>query len=330
MKNVASLLIATQGGMRRLEMESLCAARRIADGLAGTVTAVILGKAEPSWAAEAAAWGADRVARAENAALGEYQAELLVEAAKQACVELKADVCLVPGTTYGIEMGAVLAQRLGAAIVTDVTQAAAEPGVVKLTKPVYGGKAVSELEAREGPLVIAMRARSVALAEKKEGAQAETLSLDVKLDGNLAKSAVVERKSEDSGGARLEDARVIVSGGRGIGGPEGFKLLEELAALLGGTVGASRAACDLGWVPASWQIGQTGKKVAPDLYLAVGISGASQHLAGIAGAKQIVAVNRDEKAPIFEAAQAGVVEDYKALIPALIEAVKKQKASQGT
>jgi electron transfer flavoprotein alpha subunit len=329
MKNVVALLIAAPGGLRRTEAEVLSAGRRLADGLGGTLAAVILGTAEASWDGDAAAYGADRVLRVEHAALAEYQAELMVEAAQSACAALQAEVCLAPSTTYGLEMAPVLAQKLGAAVVTDVIAASGESGQVKITKPVYGGKANSELIARKAPLVLVMRARSVAVLEKKAGAAADTSKLDVQLDATLAKSRIVERKQEASAGVRLEDARIIISGGRGLGGPDGFKLLEELAALLGGTVGASRAACDQGWVPASWQIGQTGKKVAPELYLAVGISGASQHLVGISGAKHIVAVNKDEKAPIFEASEAGVVEDYRTMIPALIEAVKKHRAAEG-
>ena len=331
MKNVVALMIAVPGSLRRTEVEVLSAARRLADGLGGTVTAVILGAADASWNADAAACGAERVARVEHAALGSYQAELAVEAARQACVALQAEVCFVPSSTYGLELAPVLAQKLGAAMVADVTAVSGNEatGAVKITKPVYGGKANSELIAKQAPLVLAMRSRSVAPVEKKAGAAAAVTRLDVQLDAALAKSTIVERKAEAAGGARLEDARIIVSGGRGLGGREGFALLEELAGLLGGSVGASRAACDQGWVPASWQIGQTGKKVAPELYLAVGISGASQHLVGIGGAKHIVAVNKDEKAPIFQAAEAGVVEDFKTFIPALIQAVKKHKAAEG-
>lgn len=329
MKNVVALMSAVPGGLRRTEAEVLSAGRRLADGLGGTLTAVLLGPAETSCDGDAAAYGAERVVRVEHAALAEYQAEMMMEAARQACAALQAEVCLVPSSTYGLEMAPVLAQKLGAAVVTDVIRASGEAGQVKITKPVYGGKANAELIARRAPLVLAMRARSVALLEKKTGTAAEASKLEVRLDAGLAKSRIVERKPEATGGMRLEDARVIISGGRGMGGPEGFKVLEELAGLLGGTVGASRAACDQGWVPASWQIGQTGKKVAPDLYVAVGISGASQHLVGISGAKHVVAVNKDEKAPIFEAAEAGVVEDYRTMIPALIEAVKKHRAAEG-
>lgn len=328
MKNVVALLIAMPGRLRRTEAEVLSAARRLADGLTGTLTTVILGAADDSWNADAAAYGADRVARVEHVALSNYQAELMIEAARQVCASLKADVCFLPSSTYGFEVAPVLAQKLDAAVVSDVVAAEgdAASGHIKITKPVYGGKANSVLIARQAPLVLAMRARSVAPADKKSGATAEVAKIDAQLDAALAKTKITERKTEAGSGARLEDARIIVSGGRGLGGREGFVLLNELAGLMNGAVGASRAACDQGWVPASWQIGQTGKKVAPDLYLAVGISGASQHLVGIGGAKHIVAINKDDKAPIFQAAEVGVVDDFKTFVPALIQAVKRHKA----
>jgi electron transfer flavoprotein alpha subunit len=167
--------------------------------------------------------------------------------------------------------------------------------------------------------------RSVTPGEKKEGATGEIRTIAAPM--LRPRTEILERKTEDAGcGPKLEDARIIVSGGRGLGNKENFVHLEELARILGGSVGASRAACDQGWVPASLQIGQTGKKVAPDLYLAVGISGASQHLVGIAGARHIVAVNKDAKAPIFQVAALGVVDEWQALLPKLADALKEHKA----
>jgi electron transfer flavoprotein alpha subunit len=172
--------------------------------------------------------------------------------------------------------------------------------------------------------------RSVDPLQPQEGASGEVIEIPVNVRPSTGTWRLIERNLEKSGGPRLEDARIIVSGGRGMGGKENFSCLAELGDVLGAALGASRAAVDLGWVPSTWQIGQTGKKVAPELYVAVGISGASQHMVGIAAAKHIVAINKDEKAPIFQMAELGVAEDYKVFIPKLIEALKKHKTSATT
>jgi electron transfer flavoprotein alpha subunit len=328
MKNVVALLIAAPGRLRRSDMEVLSASRRLADSLGTSLIAVIIGAADESWNADTAAYGADRIFRIDNAALGSYQAELIIEASRQACIALDAKICLLPSSTRGLEIAPVVAQKLTAAVVVDVVEVEGDSasGHVKITKPVYGGKANSVLIARQPPVLLVMRPRSVALLDRRSGVSAEVQKISVQLDVAKAKSKITTHESETGTGVRLEDARVIVSGGRGLGSREGFAMLHELAALLNGAVGASRAACDQGWVPASCQIGQTGKKVAPDLYLAIGISGASQHLVGIANAKHVVAINTDQNAPIFRTAEIGIVGDYKTLIPSLIGAVKKRKA----
>ena len=175
--------------------------------------------------------------------------------------------------------------------------------------------------ARRAPVVVTARPGAFEPAEETGGAElaAEARPVQVPTDAVRLR----ERVAAERAGPRLEEARVVVSGGRGIGGPEGFRLLEELARVLGGAVGASLAAVDEGWVPPDLQVGQTGKVVSPDVYFAVGISGASQHLAGIAGAKAVVAINKDPHAPIFEAARFGVVMDWRRFVPALIEECRK-------
>jgi electron transfer flavoprotein alpha subunit len=327
MQNVLAILIGSGGGFGRTEIELLSAGRRLAQQLGGDLAAAILGRVPDTWNDECFAYGADKVLR--TSGIDNYQNEAYSAAAHQVAKVASADVVLLPSTTYALEVAPVLAYRLGASVILDCIALEGADGTVKITKPVYGGKANSELIARKPPVVVAMRMRSVAPAEQQENRRGEVATIDVDLSSVRARTKIIERQVEESANARLEDARIIVSGGRGIGGKENFARLDELARVLGGTVGASRAACDLGWVPATLQIGQTGKKVAPDLYLAVGISGASQHLVGIAGAKHIVAINTDPKSPIFQVAEVGVVDDWKTFLPKLTEALKQSKAAGG-
>ncbi|NIV28321.1 MAG: electron transfer flavoprotein subunit alpha/FixB family protein [Anaerolineae bacterium] len=328
MKRVLAVLVSNGGALGRTEVEALSAARRVAESLEGSLTAALVGPVEEPWREAAFAYGAHRVLEAKNGLLSSYQAHLVATAVEQAYHTAQAEVILFPSSTYGLEVAPLLGYRIGAGVVLDCVdlRGEAQTGHVRLTKPVYGGKANWELLAKQGPIVVAMRSRSVEPLPRDPSRRGEVQALEVNLDGQPQRSQVVERQGEESEAQRLEDAPIIVSGGRGVGGKENFASLQELARELGGTLGASRAACDLGWVPASWQIGQTGKKVAPDLYVAVGISGASQHMVGLAGAKHIVAINKDPKAPIFRQAELGVVEDYRAFVPAFIEALRRQKS----
>jgi electron transfer flavoprotein alpha subunit len=327
MRNVLAILIAAKTLPGRTEVEVISAGKRLRDELGGSLTAAIVGPADSSCAKLAFQYGADRAVTTNHTLLNEYQPELLVAALQQICEATQAEMILFPGTTYGLEVAPLLGYKIGASVILDcVSIHGNEENNMAVVKPVYGGKANWGLLVKKPPVVAALRARSVEPGQPQQDKTGEVTELEIKLEAALARSRIIERKIEESGGQRLEDARMIVSGGRGIGGSENFASLEELARELGGTVGASRAACDLGWVPASWQIGQTGKKVAPDLYLAIGISGASQHMVGVTGAKHVVAINKDAKAPIFQAAELGVVEDYRKFVPAFLQALKQHKA----
>jgi electron transfer flavoprotein alpha subunit len=300
------------------------AGRSLADRLGGRLRAVVVGAGGGALAAEVARF-CDAVVVADQAELAEYQPETCLSALARLCAGLRPRAVLLANDTYSQEITPRLAHRLGGSAVGDGVEVRAEegaPGVVRVVRQVYGGKAQAVIELRRAPAVVWLRARSFAPAPARaEAGEVTRAALDLQAD---ARTRVVERRREEQGEARLEEARVIVSGGRGIGGPEGFETeLRPLAELLGAQMAASRAACDAGWVPPTWQVGQTGKKVAPELYLAIAITGASQHMAGISEAKTIAAINTDPEAPIFKHCRFGIVEDYRKVVPLLREKLKK-------
>ncbi|MBD0369678.1 MAG: electron transfer flavoprotein subunit alpha/FixB family protein [Pyrinomonadaceae bacterium] len=294
------------------------AGRRLADELGGQLRAVILGSEAESLALEIARVS-DAVTVADQAELAEYQPETCLNALVELCGEaLEARAVLLANDTYSQEIAPRLAYRLGGSAVGDGVEVSARGEHLRVSRQVYGGKAQAVIELKRRPAVVWLRARSFAPPAHRETPGAITrAALDIKPD---ERTRIVERKRETGGEARLEEARVIVSGGRGIGGPEPFETeLKPLAELLGAQMAASRAACDAGWVPPTWQIGQTGKKVTPDLYLAIAITGASQHMAGISEAKTIAAINTDPDAPIFKHSRFGIVADYRQVVPLLRE-----------
>ncbi|MCA1617721.1 MAG: electron transfer flavoprotein subunit alpha/FixB family protein [Acidobacteria bacterium] len=294
------------------------AGRRLAVELGGSLRAVVVGEGAQALAPEVARV-ADEVTVADQPGLAEYQPETCLTALAELCGTRRPRAVLLAGDTYSQETAPRLAHRLGGSAAGDCVEVRVAPGgMVRVSRQVYGGKAQAVLELKRSPAVVWLRARSFTPAPARAEAGAVTrAALNVRPD---TRARVVERGREESGEARLEEARVIVSGGRGIGGPEPFESeLKPLAELLGAQLAASRAACDAGWVPPTWQVGQTGKKVTPELYLAVAITGASQHMAGISEAKTIAAINTDPDAPIFKHCRFGIVEDYRKVVPLLRE-----------
>ncbi|BAS26085.1 electron transfer flavoprotein subunit alpha/FixB family protein [Limnochorda pilosa] len=311
-------------GIGRPGREVLGLARRLADGGApGPVVAGIAGPGAAQAAAEAVGLGADRVVavtgRGETADRTLLLRDLLAAWERAGG---NAGWVLVPGDDAGRELAPRLAFRLNAGVVTDAVQVAWEGGRLETRRPVYGGKAVAALalQGQVGVIQVKDRAFDAAEPDPARTGQAE----EIPAEGGSPRMKVVEQVREEVEGIPMEEAPVVVAGGRGMGGPEPFQTeLNELARILGGAVGASLAAVDAGWVPPSYQVGQTGKSVAPNLYVAVGISGASQHVAGIAGAKHVVAINKDAEAPIFRVAELGLVGDWKEVLPAFIQAVRE-------
>ena len=233
------------------------------------------------------------------------------------------DLVLLGATQNGRDLGARLAARLGRAYAADVTEIAAQGGSLEITRPMYAGKVRARMRVPL-PAVVSIRPGAMRL---REGAPAPQVT-KIEADAAAEKLTFTKFAAVASGGKRvsLAEARVVVSGGRGLKGPEHWNLVEELADALGGAVGASRAVTDAGWRPNEEQVGQTGKTVTPDLYVALGISGAIQHLAGMTSSKVIVAVNKDPDADIFKVADYGVVADVFEFVPAFTEAVKKVRA----
>lgn len=311
-----------QGELSRDSLEIIGAGKSIAAELNAGLAAAVIGAETGALCAAAGEYGASKVYAVQDAALAQYYGEGYLAALEAVCRECAPDVVLFVTNALGRELAPRLARRLGKAALVDCLSFSVENATGRLlfTKPVFGGKAMAQVSLPDAPAVVALRRRSF---EPAQPAPVDTEIIQVKpasIPPNPFK--LIERVEEQEAGVRLEDARVVVSGGQGLGGPENFALLEELAGLLGGAVGASRVAVDNGWVSSAKQVGQTGKIVAPDIYLAVGISGACQHLAGCSGAKVIVAINTDPEAPIFGAARLGVVGDYKDVLPPLIEKVK--------
>ena len=287
---------------------------------AGPVSAMLLGSGVEGGASKIS--GVEKVYVVDSPALAEYTNEAYTEAAAAVAKQADHAIILLGQTNIGRDLGPALAYKLDTAVAMDTIALEMKDGKLHTTRPAYGGNARAVNSFAGTPAVATVRPKSQDAAEG--GSAGEVVKVDFTPANVRAK--VIDRKVATAEGVRLEDADVVVTGGRGLGGPEGFEGIEELAHILGGAVGASRAVADLGWRPVAEQVGLTGKVVSPTVYIAVAVSGASQHMAGCSGSKNIVAINKDPDANIFKAARFGIVGDYKQVLPAFIEAVKKVKA----
>ncbi|GAB4472883.1 MAG: electron transfer flavoprotein subunit alpha [Anaerolineae bacterium] len=311
------------GKAANVSWEALGLGRRLADGLGEGLTALVFGTNAAALGQEAVQRGADKAIVCEDATLKDFRLEPYAALLSKLAAERGPKIILAGSSTAAADMMAAAAVDLEAGLISDVAEAALVDGVVHATVPVYSGKLLAKVLVPEGIQMITVRARAFPAAEADAGRGGEIEQVAAALAEDAISTKVVG--FESAGGAvSLTDAAIIVSGGRGVGGPEGFEPIRALADALGAAVGASRAVVDAGWIPYEHQVGQTGKVVSPDLYIACGISGAVQHQAGMRTSKVIVAINKDPEAPIFKLAHFGIVDDLFAVVPALTEAVKQK------
>jgi len=314
------------GKLASITLELLGAGRKLANEMGQELGLLLIGNGVSGLAQEGIAFGADKVYVADAASLTQYNSDAYTAIAANLCRKLLPNVLLLGQTDIGRDMAPRLAGRLQGGLATDCVGLAIDPATKLLTatRPVFGGNALATVVCRNArPQMATVRSRTMAPAERDAARKGEVVTLDVGIDAAAIKVKVVEQVEEKAEGVKLEDAQVVVSGGRGIGSKQSFDLLWELAKLFDGAVGGTRASCEEGWLPMSRQIGQTGKIVSPKLYFAIALSGAMQHVAGCTGAKTIVAINKDPDANIFKVAHFGIVGDYKEAVPAMISKFKE-------
>ncbi|WP_100373698.1 electron transfer flavoprotein subunit alpha/FixB family protein [Bacillus sp. FJAT-45037] len=311
------------GELRNVSYEAVAAGKEVANG--GEVVGVLLGEDVGGLAESLIQYGADRVVVINHADLKTYTTDAYQQALLQVLDVESPEGVLLGHTSIGKDVSPRLAMKLNAGLISDAIAVELDGEDAVFTRPIYSGKAFEKKKVNDGVVFATIRPNNIVPLEKDESRSGDvsTLSVDIKDLRTIIKDVV--RKA--TGGVDLSEAKVVVAGGRGVKGKEGFEPLQELADLLGGAVGASRGACDADYCDYSLQIGQTGKVVTPDLYFAFGISGAIQHLAGMSNSKIIVAVNKDPEAPIFEVADYGIVGDLFEILPILTEELKSALVS---
>jgi electron transfer flavoprotein alpha subunit len=305
--------------------EGLGAAKKLADALGQEPVAILVGDNVGGIARQTIAAGAQKVYVVDDPLLKDYQADAYLAVMEKVARQVEPAVLILGQTDIGRDLAPRLAFRLGAAATMDCVDLAIDPATKRLlaTKPVYGGNALAVFVTDTDPQIVTIRTKAMTTLEPDASRRGEIINIPAGLDASAIRAKVVNRVVEEVAGIKIEDAAAVVAGGRGIGGPEGFRQLEELARLLKGAVGASRPPCDNDWVPDTIQVGLTGKIIAPELYIAVAISGSSQHMSGCSGSRAIVAINKDKEANIFRYARFGVVGDWKKVLPAFTAKVKE-------
>ena len=319
MANVLVFCEVKDGKLKKASREALTIGRKLAEKAGGDLVAFAGGSDAASVAEEAGRYGAKKLY---VAGVDAYMTEPYTAALQKAVDEVKPSVLLLAGTSNGRDVAPRLAARLNAGVASDVDRLEWTDGKLRARRPVYSGKAFATVEVTSTPAIATTRPNAFP-AEESGGGAAEVANVAADAAGNVK---LVETKVPEAGELSIAEADIIVSGGRGLKEATNFTLIRDLAHAIGGAVGASRATVDAGWIDHQHQVGQTGRVVSPNLYIAAGVSGAIQHLAGMSSSKHIVAINKDPEAPIFRVADLGIVGDLFQILPALTEEVKKAKA----
>lgn len=332
-ENIKVLILGelVKGSLSTNTREMLGRGQELAEDVNGRLALLILGDKLELVAEEAIAYGADDVYLAENPLLKTYQADTYLQIIERAVKDMEPEILLMGQTSIGRDLAPRLAFRLRTGLCMDCVQLDIEPvsGLVRMTRPVYGCKALAAMICKTKPQMATIRPGTMKPAELDKSRKGHVHALATDIDVSQIRVKVTAKLEEQTDSVSLEDAKVIVCGGRGMGSSDSFSILEELAQLLGGTVGASRPPCDAGWIPSTRQIGLTGKIVSPNLYIAVAVSGSSQHMAGCAESHTIVAINKDPEANIFAVAHCGIVGDYREILPPFIRRTREILEGKG-
>lgn len=312
-----------EGGLTATTRELLGGARGLADQMKEEVGLTLCGEKASSLAREGIVRGADKVYVAEHPIGNEFPGDAHTFFVSEVCRKTLPSLCLFGQTDLGRDVAPRVAARLEAGLCMDCVEVKMDTGSLLHIRPAYGGKAMAVLASARGRIQVdTIRAKSMVPLPPQEGRKGEIVNLSLDYDSSRMKTRLTRERKLPAEGVKLEEAKVIVAGGGGLGGPEGFERIKELALLLRGAVGATRVPVDEKWVPLSMEIGQTGKIVSPELYIAVGISGAAQHITGCLNSKKIVAINKDPDANIFKISDLGLVADYRVALPVLIQKLK--------
>lgn len=328
-RGVLVLAEVSDGKLAGIAQELLGAGRRLADALGEELAAAVLGSQVGDSGAEAIAYGADKVYVIDDPLLASPQPDAYTAALEHLCQDVQPSILLLGKTSLGIEVGPRLAFRLQTALASDCTDLRIDADSKRLVmvRPVFGGNAMLEMVCADHvPQMASVRSKTQAPLPRDDTRQGEVVNRPAGIDASVVRAKFISRNKKAVEGMTLTGAPIVISGGRGLRGAENFKQLKELGELLGAAVGASKAAVDEGWVPPEMQVGLTGVTVTPNLYIAVGISGAAQHIAGMGYSKNIVAINKDPDATMVKNARFAVIDDYKTAIPALIEEIRKLKS----